>query len=212
MSYTIELEKLTDEQLEAFKIIDMNAYKGEKEKRSTYSDEEVKNGQIFTDLDKAYYYLKPMYDNMRNNDTKKTITDSGILQTIEKVFRFCKLKNKPYNKFQPVEVTNFEELSDAIHNKTAEKITLVATPKVITADFNTETTGNAVTVGPEPVTEPIIPVPEPAVMPEPVPVPNPQATVVEDKVVIPATQSTLESMSTEELNKIMASIPAVEKI
>lgn len=191
MSYTIELEKLTDEQLEAFKIIDADAYKGEKEKRSTYSDEEVKNGQIFTDLDKAYYYLKPMYDNMRNSDTKKTITDSGILQTIEKVFRFCKLKNKPYNKYQPEPVIVGE----------------------IKLTFNTEATGNAVTVGgPNPVTEPIIPVPEPAIMPEPVPMPNPQATVVEDKVVIPATQSTLESMSTEELNKIMASIPAVEKI
>ena len=184
MSYTIELEKLTDEQLEAFKIIDIEAYKGEKEKRSTYSEEEVKNGQIFTDLDKAYYYLKPMYDNMRNSDTKKTITDSGILQTIEKVFRFCKLKNKPYNKYQPEPVIVGE----------------------VKATFNTETTGNVV------IPEPIIPVPAPEIMPEPVPMPNPQATVVEDKVVIPATQSTLESMSTEELNKIMASIPAVEKI
>lgn len=191
MSYTIELEKLTDEQLEAFKIIDENAYKGEKEKRSTYSEEEVKNGQIFTDLDKAYYYLKPMYDNMRNNDTKKTITDSGILQTIEKVFRFCKLKNKPYNKYQPEPLVVGE----------------------IKTVFNTEATGNVVTVdGSNPLAEPIIPVPELAIMPEPVPMPNPQATVVEDKVVIPATQSTLESMSTEELNKIMASIPAVEKI
>ena len=154
-------------------------------------NKEVKNGQIFTDLDKAYYYLKPMYDNMRNNDTKKTITDSGILQTIEKVFRFCKLKNKPYNKYQPEPVIVGE----------------------IKSTFNAEATGIVVTVGgPNPVAEPIIPVPEPAVMPEPVPMPNPQATVVEDNVVIPATQSTLESMSTEELNKIMASIPAVEKI
>ena len=181
MSYTIELEKLTDEQLEAFKIIDADAYKGEKEKRSTYSEEEVKNGQIFTDLDKAYYYLKPMYDNMRNNDTKKTITDSGILQTIEKVFRFCKLKNKPYNKYQPVAVV--EETKPVV---------------------NTEATSNVV------IPEPIIPTPEK--MPEPVPQPNPQATVVNNNIVIPATQSTLESMSTEELNKIMASIPAVEKI
>ena len=197
MSYTIELEKLTDEQLEAFKIIDMNAYKGEKEKRSTYSDEEVKNGQIFTDLDKAYYYLKPMYDNMRNNDTKKTITDSGILQTIEKVFRFCKLKNKPYTKYEPVQVTNFEQLSDAIHNKTAEKITIVSP---------TEATGGiSIVSNPEKV-------PEAVQIIQPIPQPNPQATVVEDNVVIPATQSTLESMSTEELNKIMASIPAVEKI
>lgn len=171
MTYTIELEKLTDEQLEAFKIIDLNAYKNEKENRATYSDEETKNGQVWTDLDKAYFYLKPMYDNMRNTDVKKTITESGIMTTLEKIFRWAKKKEFKYERFSaPVVV---------------EQPVAVEQP---------------------------IPVPAPEKMPEPIPQPNPQATVVEDKVVIPATKTTIETMSTEELNKIMASIPAVEKI
>lgn len=185
MNYTIELEKLTDEQLEAFKIIDLTAYNNEKLNRSTYSDEEIKNCQIFTDLDKAYYYLKPMFDNMRNNDTKKTINESGILTTIEKVFRYCKLKGKEYKKFQPVVVNNFETISEAIHKENKpDIITVVSTPEEL-------------------------PVPEVVEAIEPTPVATPTATVVEDHVVIP---TTVENMSTAELNKIMESIPAVTKI
>ena len=185
MNYTIELEKLTDEQLEAFKIIDMTVYNNEKLNRSTYSDEEIKNCQIFTDLDKAYYYLKPMFDNMRNNDTKKTITESGILTTIEKVFRYCKLKGKEYKKFQPVVASDFKTIAEAIRDENkSEHITVVSTPEEL-------------------------PVPEAVKVLDPIPAPEPVATVVDDHVVIPAT---IENMSTAELNKIMESIPAVTKI
>lgn len=186
MSYTIELEKLTDEQLEAFKVIDLAAYKTEKENRSTYTDEDMKKFQIYTDLDRAYYYLKPMYDNMRNTDVKKTITESGILTTLEKVFRWTKKKGMKFERYTPTPAT--EPVKE-------ETPAFVVTPDMVKV------------VEPQP-----IPVPEPEKMPEPIPQENPQATVVEDKVVIPATQSTLETMSMEELNKIMASIPAVEKI
>lgn len=176
MSYTIELEKLTDEQLEAFKVIDIDAYKEEKENRSTYSDADIRNGVMYTELDKAYFYLKPMYDNMRNTDVKKTITESGILTTIEKIFRWAKKREIFYSKYnQPAPV---EEIP-----------ALVITPDMVK------------TVEPTPAPAPVIPNPEPVA--EPVPALEPEQA---------PGQSPLEDMSTEELNKIMASIPAVEKI
>jgi hypothetical protein len=187
MSYTIELEKLTEEQLEAFKVIDPVAYKNEKENRSTYSAEEARKGQIYTDLDKAYYYLKPMYDNMRNTEVKKTITESGILATIEKVFRFTKKMNLSFARFEP-EV--------AVVAGVDYPVTAAPEPKVIKEE------AVVLTSAPEPV------------MP-PVPAPEPVVIVAPEAVVAPAPQSvksTIETISTEELNKIMASIPAVEKI
>ena len=91
MVYTIELEKLTKEQLEAFKIIDKKAFEAETKRRleSTYTHEDIKAGKVYTDLYKAYFYLKPMYDNMRNKDVKKTITQSEVLSVMEKIFRWA---------------------------------------------------------------------------------------------------------------------------
>lgn len=182
MSYTIELEKLTDAQLEAFKVIDLDAYKAEKENRSTYTDEDMKKFQIYTDLDKAYYYLKPMYDNMRNTDVKKTITESGILTTLEKVFRWTKKKNVEFTRFEPT----VAEKTEMVKAEISVPLT-VGEPKVTVVE-------EAPTpVIPTPVIQPETPVAQPQPQPETIPAP-------------------LENMSTEELNKIMASIPAVEKI
>lgn len=201
MSYTIELEKLTDAQLEAFKVIDLDAYKAEKENRSTYTDEDMKKFQIYTDLDKAYYYLKPMYDNMRNTDVKKTITESGILTTLEKVFRWTKKNNVKFERFAPVPVPAPEPVKEKIPDPIIlpEGVKPEEIPAVVTGVDYPVTKEEAVKA------EVIVPI-------APIPQENPKATVVDDKVVIPATQSTLEAMSMEELNKIMESIPAVEKI
>lgn len=199
MSYTIELEKLTDAQLEAFKVIDLDAYKAEKENRSTYTDEDMKKFQIYTDLDKAYYYLKPMYDNMRNTDVKKTITESGILTTLEKVFRWTKKNNVKFERFAPAPAPEpvKEKIPDPIILQEGVKPEEI--PAVVAGVDYPVTKEEAVKA------EVIVPI-------APIPQEEPKATVVDDKVVIPATQSTLEAMSMEELNKIMESIPAVEKI
>lgn len=209
MSYTIELEKLTDAQLEAFKVIDLDAYKAEKENRSTYTDEDMKKFQIYTDLDKAYYYLKPMYDNMRNTDVKKTITESGILTTLEKVFRWTKKNNVKFERFAPAPEPVKEKIPDPIILPEGVKPTEI--PAVVAGVDYPVTKEEAVKA------EVTVPITinsslSSETMPEPIPQEEPKATVVDDKVVIPATQSTLEAMSMEELNKIMESIPAVEKI
>lgn len=194
MSYTIELEKLTDAQLEAFKVIDLDAYKAEKENRSTYTDEDMKKFQIYTDLDKAYYYLKPMYDNMRNTDVKKTITESGILTTLEKVFRWTKKNNVKFERFAPLPAPEpvKEEIPDPIILPEGVKPTDI--PAVVAGVDYPVTKEEAVKA------EVIVPI-------APIPQEEPKATNE-----TPATQSTLEAMSMEELNKIMESIPAVEKI
>jgi hypothetical protein len=201
MSYTIELEKLTDVQLEAFKVIDLDAYKAEKENRSTYTDEDMKKFQIYTDLDKAYYYLKPMYDNMRNTDVKKTITESGILTTLEKVFRWTKKNNVKFERFAPASAPAPEPVKEKIPDPIIlqEGVKPEEIPAVVAGVDYPVTKEEAVKA------EVIVPI-------APIPQEEPKATVVDDKVVIPATQSTLEAMSMEELNKIMESIPAVEKI
>lgn len=201
MSYTIELEKLTDAQLEAFKVIDLDAYKAEKENRSTYTDEDMKKFQIYTDLDKAYYYLKPMYDNMRNTDVKKTITESGILTTLEKVFRWTKKNNVKFERFAPAPAPAPEPVKEKIPDPIIlqEGVKPEEIPAVVAGVDYPVTKEEAVKA------EVIVPI-------APIPQEEPKATVVDDKVVIPATQSTLEAMSMEELNKIMESIPAVEKI
>lgn len=216
MSYTIELEKLTDAQLEAFKVIDLDAYKAEKENRSTYSDEEIKNFQPYTDLDRAYYYLKPMYDNMRNTDVKKTITESGILTVIEKMFRWTKKKNFEFARYTPAPTPAPEPVKEKIPDPIilSEGVKPEDIPAVVAGvDYpvTKEKAVKAEVIVPLTVNEPkIVSIQE--TMPEPIPQENPQATVVDDNIVIPATQSTLEAMSMEELNKIMESIPAVEKI
>lgn len=176
MIYNIDLEKLTDKQLEAFKVIDEEAYKKEMENRSTYSDQEMRHHQVFTDLHKAYFYLKPLYDNMRNTDVKKTITQSGILTTMEKVFRYAKLKNVEYDKFEGEPVDN-------------------------SVDNSKEVSKQEVPETEKPVDAPV---------PEPVEVKAAEVKAEPEKQ--EEVLSPIETVSQEELNKILASIPTVEQI
>lgn len=99
MEYKVEMDKLTEEQLEAFRIINNAAVELELERRvreSTYEDEV----EFMEDVSKAYFFLRPMYDNMRNNDTKKTITNSGIIETLEKFIRTAKANKIEYKEYE----------------------------------------------------------------------------------------------------------------
>lgn len=99
MEYKVEMDKLTEEQLEAFRIINKAAVELELERRvreSIYKDEV----EFMEDVSKAYFFLRPMYDNMRNNDTKKTITNSGIIETLEKFIRTAKANKIKYKEYE----------------------------------------------------------------------------------------------------------------
>ena len=99
MEYKVEMDKLTEEQLEAFRIINNAAVELELERRvreSTYEDEV----EFMEDVSKAYFFLRPMYDNMRNNDTKKTITNSGIIETLERFIRTAKANKIEYKEYE----------------------------------------------------------------------------------------------------------------
>lgn len=186
MVYTIELEKLNETQLEAFRAIDNKAVEAELKRRleeSIYTDEENKRFQIYVDLYKAYFYLKPMYDNMRNNDVKKTITQSEILPVLEKVFRTAKAKNVEFEKYQGEPIAEPE--TPAI-----EPVTINEAPAVDEAPVVAETAPAI-----EPVAVETAPVVEEVKQPAPV-----------------APVSPVTNMSPEELNKILAQIPTVTKI
>lgn len=210
--YTLELEKLTEEQLEAFKIIDKKAVEAEVKRRaeSTYTSEDMKVGKVYADLYKAYFYLKPMYDNMRNTDVKKTITQSEVLTVIEKVIKWADKNGVNYEKFK----------GDSLVAEIAVPLT-VGEPEVrvvqpeeqhVTKVFTNIGSGTAtVEQVAEPVWEPgggaeveqpeFIQTTEPVQVAEIAPEPK-----VEEKL------SPVEAMSQEKLNEILASIPAVEKI
>ena len=99
MEYKVEMDKLTEEQLEAFRIINNAAVELELERRvreSIYKDEV----EFMEDVSKAYFFLRPMYDNMRNNDTKKTITNSGIIETLERFIRTAKANKIEYKEYE----------------------------------------------------------------------------------------------------------------
>lgn len=100
MNITISLENLTEEQLEALKVINAKAVEEELERRNTYTDEDMAEHKVYSDLYKAYFYLKPMYDNMRSSDIKKTITQSEILPVLEKIFRWTKKNGIDFKKFE----------------------------------------------------------------------------------------------------------------
>lgn len=100
MNITISMENLTEEQLEALKVINAKAVEEELERRNTYTDEDMAEYKVYSDLYKAYFYLKPMYDNMRNSDIKKTIAQSEILPVLEKIFRWTKKHGIDFKKFE----------------------------------------------------------------------------------------------------------------
>ena len=193
--YTLDLSKLTEEQLKAFELIDSKAAYEEREKRSIYTEEDIRKGQIYTDLSKAYFFLKPMYDNMRNTDVKKTITESEILPVLEKVFRFCSVKGVKYEKFAPIaepEVAQVtEQVSDQVSDQVAEQVTeQVVVPEAVSP---IDTAGWA----PQEVVE------------EREFISNPTITSMMAPEV---TVHPVETMPEAKLNEILASIPVVNKI
>lgn len=211
---TIDLEKLTEDQLEAFKVINAEAVKKEQERRvneSIYTEEEVKSFKIFSDLSKAYFFLKPMYDNMRNNDVKKTITSSEILPVLEKVFRYAKAKNLKYVPYQPV----VEE--EAAPAPVEEKLPLEeAIDKAVAQE---QVSAPAPAPAPEPVTPeaitPVIP-PIPSVDPRPIVQPLATPVMVTPVSAVPpmpkASSVDIANMSPEEINTVMQNIPVIPNI
>lgn len=216
MEFKIDLERLTEEQLEALRKINNSVVETEirRRKDTTYSDEEMRSHKVFSDLSKAYFFLKPMYDNMRNTDVKKTITQSEILPTLEKVFRYADQHKMAFEKYEGEPVV--KEVAEPIMRPEAEPTPLEkaieeATPtqaeiapivepviESSAADLVWEAGGGANIEQPTPVVTPVV---------TPVATPAPTAAPIDEIITSP-----VENMSTEELNKILANIPTVEKI
>ena len=218
---TIDMEKLSDEQLEALALIDAAAVEREKKRRveeSIYTEEEVKNYQIYSDLHKAYFFLKPMYDNMRRGSLKDTITESNILPVLEKVFRYTKMKNINFEKYEPI-----------VENEAAPEPKPVEVPAPAPAPEPkpVEVPAPAPAPEPKPVVAPA-PAPEPVaqisnpIPPVPSAAPRPLVAPVSIEAPIPSVASKPivppmptppsfdpQHMSVEEINKIMNQIPVV---
>lgn len=190
--YTLDLSKLTDEQLKAFELIDAKAANEEREKRSIYSEEDLRKGQIYTDLSKAYFFLKPMYDNMRNTDVKKTITESEILPVLEKVFRFCNVKGVKYEKFAPIAEPVAEPVAEQVTEKVTEPETLPVEQPIDVAGWM-----------PQEVRE---------TFPEVKVVPLTPNSTIPPMMAPEVTAHQVETISEAKLNEILASIPVVNKI
>lgn len=215
MKFEIELEKLSDEQLEALRKINNSVVETEikRRKETTYSPEEIKNNKIYADLYRAYFYIKPMYDNMRNTDVKKTLTQSEILPVLEKVFRYADSHGYTYEKFQGEVVEQaaekVEETPVVQEPTPIEKAIEKANPIPATLLDQTEQEptlepgGGAEVEKPTPVATPIV-TPAEATPVETIPT---EAAPIDEIITSP-----VEKMSTEELNKILANIPTVEKI
>ena len=206
--YTLDLSKLTEEQLKAFELIDFKAASEEREKRSIYTEEDIRKGQIYTDLSKAYFFLKPMYDNMRNTDVKKTITESEILPVLEKVFRFCNVRGVKYEKFAPVAEPEVAQASDQVSEQVTDQVTEQASDQVTEQVVVPETVSPIDTAGwaPQEVVEARETFPEIKVVPL---TPNP--TII-PMMAPEVTAHPVETMPEAKLNEILASIPVVNKI
>lgn len=220
MEFKIDLEKLTEEQLEALRKINNSVVETEikRRKETTYSDEDMRSHKVFSDLYKAYFYIKPMYDNMRNTDVKKTLTQSEILPVLEKVFRYADSHGYTYEKFQGEAVEQaaekVEETPVVQEPTPIEKAIEKANPIPATLLDQTEQEptlepgGGAEVEKPTPVATPIV-TPAEAVPVEIIPA---EAAPTKAAPIDEILTSPVEKMSTEELNKILANIPTVEKI
>lgn len=210
--YELNLENLTEQQLEAFAVIDNAAYQMEKERRvreAIYTNE----SEFMADISKAYYYIRPMFDNMRNNDTKKTLVKSGVIEMLEKFIRTAKKEEINYKVFfeenteeEAKEVAKVEKIEKEVAEKVAEDVAKIPAlePQIDTykpIPYPFPNVGSPdITLGsqsqPAPISqpvqqpislkpEPIKPLSQPA--PQPAPQPVPQA----------------------DLNAILANIPVV---
>lgn len=220
MEYKVEMDKLTEEQLEAFRIINNAAVELELERRvreSTYEDEI----EFMEDVSKAYFFLRPMYDNMRNNDTKKTITNSGIIETLEKFIRTAKANKIKYKEYESAPEKEPEQ-APAPEKKPAEAtkpavwiISDIEKPEPIPASepfsgpykpvVQSKTVNDPYNPTPMPL-RPLLqqesqPALQPEVQPAPQPIPVPESQ--------PAPQPVAQSVPQSRLNEILANIPVV---
>lgn len=216
MEYKVEMDKLTEEQLEAFRIINNAAVELELERRvreSIYKDEV----EFMEDVSKAYFFLRPMYDNMRNNDTKKTITNSGIIETLERFIRTAKANKIEYKEYEsapekepeqapapekePVEATKPAVwiISDI------EKLEPIPASEPFSGPYKPVVQSKTVNDPYNPTPMPLRPLlqqesqPEAQSAPQPIPAPEPQ----------PAPQPVAQSVPQSRLNEILANIPVV---
>lgn len=216
MEYKVEMDKLTEEQLEAFRIINNAAVELELERRvreSTYEDEV----EFMEDVSKAYFFLRPMYDNMRNNDTKKTITNSGIIETLEKFIRTAKANKIKYKEYESAPEKEPEQ-APAPEKEPAEAtkpavwiISDIEKPEPIPASepfsepykpvVQSKTVNDPYNPTPMPLRPLLQQESQPEVQPaqQPIPAPEPQ----------PAPQPVAQSVPQSRLNEILANIPVV---
>lgn len=212
MEYKVEMDKLTEEQLEAFRIINNAAVELELERRvreSTYEDEI----EFMEDVSKAYFFLRPMYDNMRNNDTKKTITNSGIIETLEKFIRTAKANKIKYKEYESAPEKEPEQ-APAPEKEPAEAtkpavwiISDIEKPEPIPASepfsgpykpvVQSKTVNDPYNPTPMPLRPLLQQESQPEVQPAPQPIPAPEP------------QPVAQSVPQSRLNEILANIPVV---
>lgn len=216
MEYKVEMDKLTEEQLEAFRIINNAAVELELERRvreSIYKDEV----EFMEDVSKAYFFLRPMYDNMRNNDTKKTITNSGIIETLERFIRTAKANKIEYKEYEsapekePEQAPAPEKEPVEATKPTVWIISDIEKPEPIPASepfsgpykpvVQSKTVNDPYNPTPMPLRPLLQQESQPEVQPvqQPIPAPEPQ----------PAPQPVAQSVPQSRLNEILANIPVV---
>lgn len=213
---SINLEKLTEDQLNALALIDKAAVELEKKRRieeSIYTEEEVKDYKIFSDLSKAYFFLKPMYDNMRNGDVKKTITASEILPVLEKVFRFAKAKDIKYVPYTPV--------AEEAPAEAPAKVPAEALAEEVVQTASTPQPAPQPQPQPMPQAAPVIHNVAPVIPPVPSASPRPIVQPIPVSASVPSANSPtvppmpiqpkidVEHMSVEEINQVMSQIPVI---
>ena len=232
MEKMIDFSKLEESQLEELKKFfpqEVSEELSERERLATYINQDE---AMFKDLSSVFMALRPMYDNMRNNDFKKTLTSSQLFPVLEKVIRTAKAKG--YNVFseikkQPAEDTQVQKISKPKEEPsvmpTPEKVEdlglkpqvdvweeLVPTPKI--AQVFQEKSAN-----PTPAVEEVVaPAPAPAPAPE-----NAEVSLSTGLCLGVSREPTLppmpqkpnidpERMSIEEINAIMNNTPILQDI
>lgn len=216
MEYKVEMDKLTEEQLEAFRIINNAAVELELERRvreSIYKDEV----EFMEDVSKAYFFLRPMYDNMRNNDTKKTITNSGIIETLERFIRTAKANKIEYKEYESAPEKEPEQ-APAPEKEPAEAtkpavwiISDIEKPEPIPASEPFSGPYKPV-VQSKTVNDPYNPTPmplRPLLQQESQPEVQPAQQPAQQPIPAPEPQPVAQSVPQSRLNEILANIPVV---
>lgn len=219
MEYKVEMEKLTEEQLEAFRIINNAAVELELERRvreSTYEDE----AEFMKDVSKAYFFLRPMYDNMRNNDTKKTITNSGVIEMLEKFIRTAKANKIKYKEYESAPEKEPEQAPAPEKEPTEatkpamriisniEKLEPIPSPEPFSGPYKYVAQLKTVNDPYNPTPMPMRPLLQQESQPEVQPIPQPTPQPIPQPIPQPTLQ-TQTTITQEKLNEILANIPVV---